>query len=138
MEKFNEHTFAICAYKESKFLEECIESIINQEVESNIIIATSTNNDYITKLGEKYNIPVYVRDGKPDIQDDWNFAYKNAKTKYVTIAHQDDIYNKDYSKHIKNEAEKTKDSIMFFTDYRELKNGKVIPITSNLKIKRYY
>ena len=51
MEKFNEHTFAICAYKESKFLEECIESIINQEVESNIIIATSTNNDYITKLG---------------------------------------------------------------------------------------
>lgn len=136
MEKFNEHTFAICAYKESKFLEECIESIINQEVESNIIIATSTNNDYITKLGEKYNIPVYVRDGKPDIQDDWNFAYKNAKTKYVTIAHQDDIYNKDYSKHIKNEAEKTKDSIMFFTDYRELKNGKVIPITSNLKIKK--
>ena len=108
MDKFNEHTFAICAYKESKFLEECIESIINQEVESNIIIATSTNNDYITNLGEKYNIPVYIRDGKPDIQDDWNFAYQNAKTKYVTIAHQDDIYDKNYSKYIKMNRKRLK------------------------------
>lgn len=136
MEKFDNHTFAICAYKKSEYLEECIKSLKNQLVESNILIATSTPNDYIFSLGQKYNIPVYVREGKSDIQEDWNFAYSSANTRYVTIAHQDDIYDSLYSSNIKNRAENIKDAIIFFTNYRELKNGEVIPLTSNLKIKK--
>ena len=31
---FDNHTFAICAYKESKYLEECINSVLNQEEKS--------------------------------------------------------------------------------------------------------
>ena len=38
------HTFAICAYKESKYLEECIRSLKKQTVETNIILVTSTPN----------------------------------------------------------------------------------------------
>ena len=45
--KMNDHTFAICAYKESPYLEECIKSLKNQTIKSNILIATSTPNDYI-------------------------------------------------------------------------------------------
>ncbi|MEI3394178.1 MAG: glycosyltransferase family A protein [Clostridia bacterium] len=30
MEEFKNHTFVICAYKESKYLEECIESLENK------------------------------------------------------------------------------------------------------------
>ena len=50
------HTFVICAYKESQYLEECIVSLINQETETNILISTSTPNDYIEELANKYNI----------------------------------------------------------------------------------
>lgn len=42
-----EHTFAICAYKESEYLEECIRSLKNQTVSTNIILATSISNKYI-------------------------------------------------------------------------------------------
>ena len=44
------HTFVICAYKESEFLEECILSLKKQTVRSNIFIATSTPNKYIDDI----------------------------------------------------------------------------------------
>ena len=91
-----DHTFAICAYKESEFLEECILSLVNQTVKTNIIMATSTPNDYIKNLANKYQIPLFIRNGKSDIRDDWNFAYNSADTEWVTIAHQDDRYNPAY------------------------------------------
>lgn len=55
-----EHTFAICAYKESEYLEECIRSLKNQTVSTNIILATSTPNKYIKGLCDKYHIAMYV------------------------------------------------------------------------------
>ncbi len=54
------HTFAICAYKESPFLEECICSLKNQTQQSLIIMITSTPNEHIKNLVERYNIPLYV------------------------------------------------------------------------------
>ena len=53
MKKLNNHTFAICAYKESQYLEECIQSLKKQTVKSNIIMCTSTPNDYIKDLAKK-------------------------------------------------------------------------------------
>ena len=88
----NDHTFAICAYKESEYLEECIKSLKNQTVSTNIILATSTPNDYISGLCSKYNIEMFVNNGEHGITQDWNFAYAKADSKYVTIAHQDDVY----------------------------------------------
>ena len=44
------HTFVICAYKESEYLEECIKSVKNQSVRSKVIIATSTDNLFIREL----------------------------------------------------------------------------------------
>ena len=46
------HTFAICAYKESPFLEECIQSLLGQTIPSTIIIVTSTDNAYIQNMAE--------------------------------------------------------------------------------------
>ena len=56
--KMNDHTFAICAYKESPYLEECVESLKNQEQQSNILMVTSTPNEYIKKISQKYNIEI--------------------------------------------------------------------------------
>lgn len=123
------HTFAICAYKESEYLEECVKSVVNQEIKTNYLIATSTPNDKIKNIAEKYNIPYYVRDGKSDIQDDWNFAYNNAKSELVTLAHQDDVYCQNYTKEIlKNYSE---DTLMYSTDYNTLKKDKIQDDSNN-------
>lgn len=65
----NEHTFAVCAYKESPYLEECIESLKGQSVRSNILIATSTPNEYIKNIAEKNNIPYFINEG-----GGWNYT----------------------------------------------------------------
>ncbi len=44
------HTFVVLAYKESEYLEECIKSVLNQSLKTNVVIATSTPNDYIKNL----------------------------------------------------------------------------------------
>ena len=40
----DKHTFAVCAYKESPYLEACIQSLLDQTVRTDIIVATSTPN----------------------------------------------------------------------------------------------
>ena len=95
------HVFVICAYKESPYLEECINSLIRQTKKSNIIIVTSTPNPYIHNMANKYEIDYYVNEGQGGITQDWNFGYKCALEKYhseyITIAHQDDFYETNYS-----------------------------------------
>ena len=48
----NIHTFAICAYKESPYLEECIKSVLNQKIKSKCVVCTSTPNHYIEKISK--------------------------------------------------------------------------------------
>ena len=136
MKRFENHTFVVCAYKESQYLEECIKSVVNQNVKSNIIISTSTPNKYIESLAKKYDIPMYINDGKSGIGQDWNFGISKTKTDYITIAHQDDIYNENYLEEIVKFLEKGKDFVIAFSDYREIKNGEQIELTNNLKIKK--
>lgn len=136
MKEFKNHTFIICAYKESTYLEECVKSLLNQKVKSNIIMTTSTPNQYIKAVSDKYQIPLYINNGEKGIGQDWNFGISNANTDYVTIAHQDDIYKPDYLEEIVKQLEKNNNFVIAFTDYREIKNGKEIPLTSNLRIKK--
>lgn len=135
MTKFK-HTFAICAYKESKYLEACIQSILNQTLPSKVIITTGTKNDYIENLGEKYNIPVFSYPGG-GIGKDWNFALSKVDTPYVTLAHQDDIYREEYWESCFKAIKKDPSFLIAFTDYDELKNEKVVKRTRNLKIKSF-
>jgi glycosyltransferase involved in cell wall biosynthesis len=89
----NDHSFAIPAYKDSIYLEECIKSILNQTIKSEIIICTSTPTKQSKLLADKYGIPYFINDsGLKGIANDWNFVLTKANTRFVTIAHQDDIY----------------------------------------------
>lgn len=127
-----DHTFVICTYKESKYLEKCILSLINQEKKSEIFIATSTPNKFIEKISEKYNIPFYVHNSG-GIGNDWNYGLSLVKTKYATIAHQDDVYCENFSitciEQMKNKT------IITFTNYREIKNEKIVSCGRNIKLK---
>lgn len=134
--KILKHTFAICAYKESEYLEECVLSLINQKEKSDIIMATSTPNEYIDRISIKYDIPLYINEGEGGITQDWNFALEHVKTKYVTIAHQDDIYESNYSQKVITAMENRRKPLIAFTDYSELRNGEKIYDIPMLKIKR--
>lgn len=112
----NFHAFVICAYGDSPYLESCVRSLLGQTMESDIICATSTPSPYIDGIMGKYGIPVAVRDGKSDIQDDWNFALSQADAAYVTIAHQDDMYARHYVEELWNAYEKWPDMTLFTTD----------------------
>ncbi len=82
------HTFAVCAYKDSPYLEECLRSVTSQTVKSEVICCTSTPSSYIRELTARYQVPLYVRDGASNIREDWMFAYGKAQGRFVTIAHQ--------------------------------------------------
>ena len=131
------HTFVVLAYKESPDLERCIKSVLNQKYKSNVIIATSTPNDYINNLAKKYKLKVKVnKDAKHRIGDDFDFAIKTGDTKLVTISHQDDYYDYEYSYEVVKKFEENKNSIIIFTDYYEIKNNEKVTSNTNLKIKR--
>lgn len=131
-----EHTFAICAYKESPYLEECIKSVQNQTVTSEVILVTSTPNKYIFDLCEKYNISYFINEGESGITQDWNFAYSICKTPVVTITHQDDLYFEKYTENLLKYIHSSKKPLIFFSDYCEIRNGNMVCKNRLLKIKR--
>ena len=131
-----DHTFVICAYKESPYLEECIKSLKEQVSESAILMVTSTPNEHISNLAEKYGISLYINEGPSGITQDWNFGYSKAKTKYITIAHQDDIYCSGYSKAVTMRLLNNPDALIAFTDYGEIRNNNQVLHNVNLTIKR--
>lgn len=125
MEK--ELSFAICAYKKSEYLEELVLYLKSQTVPVDIYISTSTPNDHIETIAKKYDLPLYVNDtGIKGSPSDWNFAYAQAKTPYVVLAHQDDRYEKEYAETVLNAFHQAKNPIIAFTDYYEIRNGEKV------------
>src|SRR5579859_5911754 len=108
------HTFVIPAYKESRFIEQCIQSLLAQSVKSNVVITTSTPTDYTKNIAEKYNLPYYITD-KKRIANDWNFDLSKATTLLDTIAHQDDIYEPAYAESVIRAT--NKNVLITFTGY---------------------
>lgn len=132
------HTFVVCTYKESPYLEECIQSVLNQKISSKVIVATSTPNDYIKSIVEKYNLTLFVNEGPTGIQEDWNFAVSCCQTDFVTVCHHDDIYEKDYYSKIREVIESpiAKKTLLIHTGYYDINQDDVRSITVNNKIKR--
>ena len=65
-----EHVFVVLAYKESKELENCIKSVLNQSIKTNVVIATSTPNNYIKTIAKKWKY-------------DYNYNCKRNTAKYI-------------------------------------------------------
>lgn len=131
-----DHTYVICAYRESPYLEECIVSLLHQSVPSYIIMVTSTPCDYINELSGKYKIPLFVNKGESGIAEDWNFALSKVNTPIATIAHQDDIYEAWYTQEVLESVNKSQYPLIIFTDYGELREGKKEVNNKLLNIKR--
>ena len=139
MNKFtsSDFEFVICAYKKSPYLEECICSLQNQKVQVKVALVTSTPNEYIEFLVKKYQLEYHINTGKSGIAEDWNFGLSVADKRVVTIAHQDDIYEPDFAKEILRNINKQDRTLIAFTDYGELRNGKRITNNKLLNTKRF-
>jgi glycosyltransferase involved in cell wall biosynthesis len=132
-----DHVFAIPAYGESPYLAGCIESILNQQAgTSRILLGTSTPSPYLEKIAADYGLDLLINPSGLDIATDWNFVMEAAESRFVTIAHQDDIYDTEYSRVMSGIAANYRPLILAFSDYREHTDAGVRPPNANLKIKR--
>lgn len=134
-----DHTFAVCAYKESPFLEKCLSSVVNQNEKTNVILCTPTPNELINSLAEKYDVPLYINpDSNSDMQGSWNFAMSQAKTSFVTVCHQDDFYSPDYYGAVKKYL--TDDLLFAHTNYKnaftDTDGNTTIGVSKNIIFKR--
>lgn len=132
----NLHTFVVLAYQESPHLENCIKSVLNQTKPNDIIIATTTPNNHIKTLAQKYHLKI-VAGTHTNIGGDFDFAIHTASTPLVTVAHQDDLYAKTYTAKIIEAYQKHPASAIIFSDYYEIRGHKNVYTNTNLKIKRF-
>ena len=132
-----DHVFAVCAYGKSDYLEECIISLEQQTQQSNIIICTATPSSFLDEIAHRHHLQIYVNDGPHGIAGDWNFAYSQADSMLVTLAHQDDVYDPAYLTRVLDRLNRAKQPMICFTDYYELRNGKKVFAdgNKNLRIK---
>jgi len=131
------HTFIIPAYKDSPYIEECLISLKNQTKKSNIIIVTSTPSPYLKQVAEKYAVKIITNNtANKGIAGDWNFGLAQAETKFVTLAHQDDIYEYNYLESVLQKTDQ-KNTQIVFTDYAELVDDKIRARSRNLKVKKF-
>ena len=117
-------TFVVCTYKECEYLEESIASLINQTVKANILISTSTPNDYVKGIADKYGIEVRVNSDGGQIKD-YNFAMNQADTALVMLMHQDEVLVNTFAQKVLYKLNHTKKPIIAFTNYIEMHNDVV-------------
>ena len=131
------HTFLVLAYKESPYLETAVKSVLDQEYPSKVVIGTSTDNEYIRNIANKYNLEVVVNPIKNGGNiGDFDFGWSHGNNTIVTIAHQDDFYDRGYSKAIAEAYRKHPDSIIIFTDYYEIRNDTRVYHNLLLNVKK--
>lgn len=134
------HSFVICAYQDSAFLEDCIKSLLDQSSvkkgKSKVLLFTTTPSEFIESLCKKYQIPLFLGKSK-GIGANWNEALSVVNTKFATIAHQDDIYFSNYGEEILTIFENHNKVALAFSDYQEIETrNKKRGVILNLFIKR--
>ena len=131
-------TLALCAYGESAYLEEAVRSLTSQTIPVKLLLATSTPSEFVENIAHKYQLEYFVNPVRGGgIAADWEFAVSCAQTRYVTIAHQDDVYFPEYAQMVLQAFQKRPDGLIVFTDYCDLAAGKYLGDRGYLWIKRF-
>jgi glycosyltransferase involved in cell wall biosynthesis len=87
-----DHAFVVLAYGDSPFLPGCLASLTAQTLTPRIVVTTSTPSPFIDAAASVAGAPVVVNPDRAGIAADWNFALAATDARYVTLAHQDDVY----------------------------------------------
>lgn len=102
-------------YNVEKYIEKCLESLVNQTLEDiEIIIVNDGSKDdsdkIIKKYQEKYKNIVYLEKENGGLSDARNFGIPHAKGEYIAFLDSDDyieydMYEKMYNKAIENDSD---------------------------------
>jgi len=133
------HLFVLCAYGESAYLPECIASLKEQAVPSDILLCTATPSAYLEQLAEAHGLTYCVNDAAPDIAGDWNFAMAQAAARgaeYVTLCHQDDLYLPGYGEALRKAIRRDPQMLIWFSGYGERRGSDDVYTSRLLTIKR--
>lgn len=136
MAENDDHCFVVPAYGNSEHLDACLRSLCEQRLASRILIATSTPNSHITAMAKTYGLPIHVNESGGSIGADWNFALSVADARWVTLAHQDDIYRPDFSLRTLEAVSAHPAATLAFCNYAELEGTCERPMSTLLRIKR--
>lgn len=130
------HCFVVPAYGESPHLGACLHSLLAQTTRSPVVIATSTPNAHIARIATQYGVRTFENCVRGGIGSDWNFALESAPARWVTLAHQDDIYLPRFVEHTVEALARHPDASLVFSDYREIEGTQQRRVSSLLRIKR--
>lgn len=114
-----DHTFVVPAYGYSPHFRDCLASLSNQTLPSRVVVATSTPVPEVEQVCGELSVDLVVHSPNRGIGNDWNQALSQAATRYVTIAHQDDIYYPRFTECTLAALARAPDGILAFTDYEE-------------------
>ena len=130
------HSFVVLAYGASSYIDECLASLAAQSVRVPIVVSTSTPYAGLEQLCERHGASLQVHGPNGGIGHDWNVAYTSATTDWVTLAHQDDVYDPTYAAFVSERASLHPYDRMVFSTYYEIVNGARRPTAHMLRIKR--
>jgi len=114
------HAFVVLAYKDSPFLRACVASVCAQTRPSSVIIATSTPSSYIDEIARSFGVPVKINPVQSGIAADWAFGLSATDARYVTLAHQDDVYYPTFAEQTLETFERSDKAALCFTGYEEI------------------
>ena len=115
-----DHSFLVLAYGTSPYLSGCVASLVAQSRPSRIVIATSTPCAEIAGVARENGLSLLVNPQRKGIASDWNFAFRAAETRYVTLAHQDDVYAPGFLSATLDLFAERPDGAVCFTGYGEI------------------
>ncbi len=130
----SDHCFVVMAYGDSPFLAGCLASLRAQTIEPRIIVTTSTPSPFVERVAAASSAPMIVNPQRQGIAADWNFAIRAARSRYVTLAHQDDTYMPTFLAQTLKALARA-DGLLCFTSYQEI-NDEGAPMSSKIsKVK---
>jgi Glycosyltransferases involved in cell wall biogenesis len=131
------HAFVVPAYGQSPYLDACLASLAAQRRPSRIHVATSTPYDGLDALCARHGASLNVHAPNLGIGRDWNMALRQSDADWITVAHQDDLYDPGFSESVMTLVAGSGDCGFVFTDAREVDEaGAVRGASMNQRVKR--
>lgn len=131
-----DHAFCIPAYGNSPWLSDCIASLKRQQAgSSRIVVITSTPSGELSRVTQDAGVPLIETGQRPGIDSDWNFALTATDARFVTIAHQDDVYAPDFSVRTRDAFLRHQNALLVMTGYAEHTPAGKRPPNRNMRVK---
>jgi hypothetical protein len=116
----SDYAAVVLAYGDSPFLPMCLASWAGQTRKVRVLIATSTPSAFIDGVANEFGLPVVVNPVGGGIAQDWNFGLHASGARYVTLAHQDDVYDPRFVQETLEAFAAEPAAALCFTGYQEI------------------